>query len=69
VVSYLDGTRASRTQTLGAPTGEMRELSDAALALLARTHAGARAVRRLRLAVAGLERAAPGAEGRQLRLF
>jgi DNA polymerase-4 len=69
VVSYLDGTRASRTETLDAATSEPRDLSDAGLALLARTHAGARAIRRLRLAVAGLERAAPGAEGRQLRLF
>ena len=69
VVSYLDGTRASRTQRLEAPTCEIRELVDAGVALLARTHAGARAVRRLRLAVAGLERVAPGAEGRQLRLF
>ncbi len=69
VVSYLDGTRVSRTRTLGVPTSEARELSDAGLVLLARTHAGARAVRRLRLAVGGLERAASGAEGRQLRLF
>ncbi len=69
VVSYLDGTRASRTETLDAATAEPRDLADAGVALLARTHAGARAIRRLRLAVAGLERAAPGAEGRQLRLF
>ena len=69
VVSYLDGTRASRTETLDAPTSEARELSDAGLALLARTHAGARAIRRLRLAVGGLERTAPGSLGRQLRLF
>ena len=69
VVSYLDGTRSSRTESLDAATSEPRELGDAALALLTRTHAGARAIRRLRLAVAGLERTAPGAEGRQLRLF
>ena len=69
VVSYLDGTRASRTQTLDAPTSEACELSDAGVALLARTQAGARAVRRLRLALAGLARAGTSAEGRQLRLF
>jgi DNA polymerase-4 len=69
VVSYLDGTRTSRTETLDVAASDARELSDAGLALLARTHAGARAIRRLRLAVAGLERALPGAEGRQLRLF
>ena len=69
VVSYLDGTRASRTLSLDGPTGEPRELADAAVALLARTHAGARAIRRLRLALAGLERLTPGTEGRQLRLF
>jgi DNA polymerase-4 len=69
VVSYLDGTRASRTQTLEAATGEIRDLADVGQTLLARTQAGARAVRRLRLALAGLERAVPGAEPRQLRLF
>lgn len=69
VVSYLDGTRASRTETLEGPTNQASELSDAGSSLLARTDAGARAVRRLRVAVGGLERRAPGAEGRQLRLF
>ncbi|MGH7291940.1 MAG: hypothetical protein ACREJT_12060, partial [Myxococcota bacterium] len=69
VVSYLDGTRASSTQTLDSATGEARELAEAAQSLLARTQAGARAVRRIRLALAGLERAAAGSEPRQLRLF
>jgi DNA polymerase-4 len=68
-VSYLDGTRSSRTQTLDAPASGARELADAAQSLLGRTQAGARAVRRIRLALAGLERAAAGAEPRQLRLF
>ncbi len=69
VVSYLDGTRASRTLTLDAATGESRALAETALSLLARTHAGVRPVRRLRLALAGFERALPGAGPRQLRLF
>ncbi len=69
VVSFLDGTRTSRTTSLEGPTSAARDLSDAGVGLLARTHAGARAVRRLRLAVGGLERLSAGGEGRQLRLF
>jgi DNA polymerase-4 len=68
-LSFLDGTQSSRTQTLDAPTGDAARLAEAGQALLLRTQAGARAVRRLRLALGGLERAASRETPRQLRLF
>jgi DNA polymerase-4 len=68
-LQFLDGTSVSRTAQLAVPASEGRVLADAAQELLARTHAGARAVRRVRLAVAALERAGSGEEPRQLRLF
>ena len=64
---YADGERATRTLSLerGVATGS--ELFALAQDLLARTHAGSRAVRLLGLAATGLER--PRRDERQLSLF
>ncbi len=68
-VSYIDGTQVTRTQTLEDSVGGQREIGEAALQLLARTQAGARHVRRLRLQVSNLGPVDRDADPRQLRLF
>ncbi len=68
-LSYIDGTQVTRTQTFESPVDAQSELGEAALQLLARTQAGARHVRRLRLQVSNLRPAGPDRDPRQLRLF
>jgi DNA polymerase-4 len=66
---YVDGTQVTRTQTPMQPVGTQTEVRDVALELLARTHAGTRLVRRLRLQVSNLTPRSGDADPRQLRLF
>ena len=66
---YLDGERVTRTRTSEEPVVSAGEVRDAALELLARTQAGARTVRRVRLQVSNLARSRPAEGARQLRLF
>jgi DNA polymerase IV len=68
-VSFVDGSQVTKSRTLPAPATEQRAFAEAAQELLARTQAGARAVRRLRLGLTGLTRAESPADTRQLRLF
>jgi DNA polymerase IV len=66
---FVDGTRVTRSSPLPQPSADRAVFAEAAQALLSRTQAGARPVRRIRLAVTGLVRAQPAADARQLRLF
>ncbi|MFI5316129.1 MAG: helix-hairpin-helix domain-containing protein [Myxococcota bacterium] len=68
-LGFVDGTSVTRSSALAAPATERAAFVDAAQALLARTQAGARAVRRVRLALSGLTRAESRGDTRQLRLF
>ncbi len=68
-VSFVDGERMTRTQTLDEPVSKPNEIARVALQLLARTQAGVRQVRRLRLQVSNLCRPQGVSEPRQLRLF
>src|SRR5262245_50669555 len=68
-LSFVDGTQVTKSQSLPAPATEQRAFAEAAHELLARTQAGARAVRRIRLGLSGLTRAESPADTRQLRLF
>ena len=68
-VSFVDGEQMTRTQTLEDPVSRPNEIANVALQLLARTQAGVRQVRRLRLQVSNLCRPVSGSEPRQLRLF
>ncbi len=68
-VSFVDGQRASRTQTLDEPVSRPDEIAAVALQLLARTQAGVRQVRRLRLQVSNLCRPETASQPRQVRLF
>ncbi len=69
VLRYVDDTQVARTRTLAEPVHTQSALRDVALELLARTHAGARRVRRIRLQVTALSARRPGEDRRQLRLF
>jgi DNA polymerase-4 len=66
---YLDAAHVTRTQTLAEPLESAAELRDAALELLARTQAGIRTVRRVRIQVSNLARKRSSEDARQLRLF
>jgi DNA polymerase IV len=68
-VWFVDGTRVTRSSTLDDPSASGAVFAETARALLSRTQAGARPVRRVRLAVSGLIRAEAAADARQLRLF
>lgn len=68
-VRYADGEEVSRTLTRDEALSTRAELHDVSLGLLARTQAGEREVRGLRLRAAGLDRLEPDREPRQLRLF
>ena len=68
-LDFVDGTSVTRSAALPQPATERAAFVDAAQALLGRTQAGARAVRRVRLALSGLVRAESPADARQLRLF
>ncbi|HTO53472.1 MAG TPA: DNA polymerase IV [Myxococcota bacterium] len=68
-LSFVDGTRVTRSSTLDDPSAAGAIFAEAAQALLSRTQAGARPVRRVRLAVSGLVRAEAAGDARQLRLF
>ncbi len=68
-LSYVDGTQVTRTQTFDVSVDGQTEIGEAALQLLARTQAGARHVRRLRLQVSNLRTGSREGDGRQLRLF
>ncbi|HXX47733.1 MAG TPA: hypothetical protein VEN47_05880, partial [Myxococcota bacterium] len=68
-LDFVDGTNVTRSLALPEPSAERAAFAQAAQALLARTQAGARPVRRVRLALAGLVRADSPADARQLRLF
>jgi DNA polymerase-4 len=68
-VSFVDGERVTRTVTLERPLSQPSELVEAALQLLARTQAGVRQVRRLRLQVTNLGRVDSERQPQQLRLF
>ena len=68
-VSFIDGERMTRTQTLEVPVSRSPEIAEVALQLLGRTQAGVRQVRRLRLQVSNLCRPETPREPRQLRLF
>ena len=68
-VSFVDGTRVTRSAQLPEPSSDRAVFAETAQALLSRTRAGARAVRRVRLAVSGLVRAEAVGDSRQLRLF
>lgn len=68
-LAFVDGTSVTRSQALPQPATERAAFLDAAQALLARTQAGARPVRRVRLGLASLVRAESAADARQLRLF
>jgi len=68
-LDFVDGTQVTRSLALPQPATERGAFAQAAHALLARTQAGARPVRRVRLALAGLVRADSPADARQLRLF
>jgi DNA polymerase-4 len=69
VLRYVDDTQVARTRTLADAIHTQSALRDVALELLARTHAGARRVRRIRLQVTALAPRRPGEDPRQLRLF
>jgi DNA polymerase-4 len=69
MLRYVDDTQVARTRTLADPIHTQSALRDVALELLARTHAGARRVRRIRLQVTALSPRRPGDDPRQLRLF
>ena len=66
---YVNGDQVTRTRTLQVPIHARNEIGEVALELLARTQAGARQCRRLRLQVTNLCRPDRGDEARQLRLF
>jgi DNA polymerase IV len=66
---FVDGTRVTRSASLDEPVTASAEFLEAAQALLSRTQAGARPVRRVRLALSGLVRAEAPGDARQLRLF
>ena len=68
-LDFVDGTAVTRSVALPEPSAERAAFAQAAQALLSRTQAGARPVRRVRLALAGLVRADSPADARQLRLF
>jgi DNA polymerase-4 len=68
-LGFVDGTNVTRSAALSEPATERSAFAEAAQALLARTHAGARAVRRVRLGLSGLVRAESPGDARQLRLF
>ncbi len=68
-LGFVDGTSVTRSTVLAEPATERAAFVDAARALLARTQAGARAVRRVRLGLSGLVRTESPADARQLRLF
>ncbi len=68
-VRYVNGDQVTRTRTLQVPIHGRNEIGEVALELLARTQAGARRCRRLRLQVTNLCRPDRGDEARQLRLF
>jgi DNA polymerase-4 len=68
-LGYVDGTQVSRTQTLDRPAAGQGAIGDAALALLGRTQAGVRQVRRVRLQLANLSALEHEAEPEQLRLL
>ncbi len=68
-LSYVDGTQVTRTQTFDVAVDGQAEIGEAALQLLARTQAGARHVRRLRLQVSKLRAGGREGDAHQLRLF
>lgn len=68
-LGYADGTQVTRTQTLERPTSGQGAIGETALALLGRTQAGARQVRRVRLQLANLSLVEDEAQPEQLRLF
>ncbi len=68
-VHYIDGEASTRTQTVPEPLSRQGEIAEVALQLLARTQAGVRKIRRLRLQVTNLCRPESEAQPRQLRLF
>ena len=68
-VRYVNGEQVTRTRTLPEPITHQNEIGEVALQLLARTQAGLRQCRRLRLQVSNLSRFDQAGEGRQLRLF
>jgi len=66
---YVNGEQVTRTRTLQVPINGRAEIGDVAFELLARTQAGSRQCRRLRLQVTNLCRTDRGEDARQLRLF
>jgi DNA polymerase-4 len=68
-LGYVDGTQVSRTQTLERPAVAQGAIAAAALALLGRTQAGVRQVRRVRLQLANLAPLEDEAQPEQLRLL
>jgi DNA polymerase-4 len=68
-LAYVDGTQVTRTQTFDTSVGDQGQIGEAALQLLARTQAGARHVRRLRLQASNLRAADREGDSHQLRLF
>ena len=68
-VTFIDGDRVSRSRTLEAPLAASAALAGVSLELLARTQAGVRAVRRLRVQATKLLRAEGTPAPEQLRLF
>lgn len=66
-VRYADSGTENRSQTVARPVATAQAIYELALALLERTHAGARPVQRLGLAASKL--APEGASDRQLELF
>jgi DNA polymerase-4 len=68
-VGYADGTQVTRTQTLERPALGQGAIGEVALALLGRTQAGVRQVRRVRLQLANLSAVEDEAQPEQLRLL
>lgn len=68
-LTFVDGERASRTQTLDGPVSQTSEIGEVGLQLLGRTQAGVRRVRRLRLQLSNLSRPETKEQPQQLRLF
>jgi DNA polymerase-4 len=68
-LTFVDGERVSRTQTLDRPVVRSPEIGEVGLQLLSRTQAGVRRVRRLRLQLSSLSRPEAREEPQQLRLF
>ena len=66
---WVNGEQVTRTRTLTDAVTGRSEIAEVALQLLARTQAGMRECRRVRLQVTRLCRSEQRSDGRQLQLF